>query len=286
MNRSAKICLSAWCLVAPALAFAAEPQANLERKTSIDVTAASPRDVYGSLAKVLGCELVLSPEIQGPLTLNIPNVTVRTALNAISESLGASWQLAGGKLHVGPASASASSGVAGRIVGGQVGGVGAGVSRGIQSSVVGGVSGSGVGPGSGSGLGSGTGAGTKGVIGGVPGGVRGGVQRGMIGGMNLKERLNRKTPADFRFDNALIEDVLSALGKILDMEVRMEGLEAGKRATLDLSNQTVFSVLKTIEEQVGGKGLIFVFDGPGTMKVSVRVKSGELEVDWIKGLTT
>ncbi len=113
------------------------------------------------------------------------------------------------------------------------------------------------------------------MIGGVPGGVVGGAQGPVIRGVGIKERLDRKTPGDFRFDNAPVDDVLSALGKILEMEVRVEGLEAGKRVTLDLSNQTVFAALKTLEDQVGGKGLIFVLDSAGKKMVSVRVKSGK-----------
>lgn len=284
MNRSVKIWLSAWCLLLPAVVFAAEPQANLERKTTINVTAASPKDVYGSLAKVLGCELDLAPEIQEPLTLRIPNVTVRTALNAISESVDAFWQLKGGKLHIGPLTTRASSGGAERMTRGQVGAVGAGMSRGIRGGVAGGVSGTGVGPGlgsgqGGSGVGSGRGGGIGGVAGGVSGGAVGRVQGGIIGGVNLKARLDRKTPAGFRFDNVLVEDVLSALGKILNMEVRIEGLETGKRVTLDLSNQTVFSALKTIQEQVPGKSLIFVLDAvlddAGKNKVRVQMRMGK-----------
>jgi len=293
MNRSVKVSLSAWCLLLSAAVFAAEPQANLERKTTIDVTAASPKDVYASLAKVLGCELILALEIQAPLSLRIPNVTVRTALNAISESLGASWQLAGGKLHVGPASAMASSGVAEGIPGGKAGGVGAGVSRGKPGGVVGGVSrpgvGSGLGSGQGSGQGSGSGAGIGSGVGGVSGGIVGGVQGGVVGGVKppppppppkysvIRERLDRKTPADFRFDNALTDDVLSAVSKILGMEVRINGLKAGIRVTLDLSNQTVLSALKAVQEQVGGKGLIFVLDAAGKEKVHFRMKETKVK---------
>jgi type II secretory pathway component GspD/PulD (secretin) len=248
-------CFALFCLVMPAFVSAAQGQANLDRKTTIDVTAASPQDVYGSLARVLGCELALAPQVQGTVTMKIPNVTVRTALNAISESLGNSWHIEGGRLIVEVASGAPVEGAA--------------VGRGVGSGV-----GAGIGPGRGSGIGPGLGGGVSGgVPGGVPGGVVGGTPRAKK--IDIKERLDRKTPADFRFDNASVDDVLNAFGKIVDLEVRIQGLEAGKRVTLDLGNRTVFSALQAICHQVGGKGLILVLAADGTKKAQIKVAPGK-----------
>ena len=201
---------------------------NLERRLTIDVDEASPRDVYASLAKNLGCDLAMAPEIKQTVSLRLKNVTVRTALNAVSESIGCRWRIRGTLLQVDLGTAG-SSGVIGGVPGGVKGGVVGGVPGGVRG----------------------------GVVGGVPGGV--------VGGVDFKERLERKTPANFRFDNAPVEDVMNALGKIADLETRVEGSTAGRRVTLDLSDRTVLAAFRTIQQQVGlNQSVVFAASVPGS----------------------
>ncbi len=215
-------------------------QPNLDRRTTIEVNSASPQDVFASLARTLGCDLAMAPEIKQPITMRLSNVTVRTALNAISESIGCHWSVRGNLLQVDLGAASP-----GGVVGGVPGGVREGVGKGVGGGVVGGVPG--------------------GVGGGVRGGVMGGVPGGVIGGVDFKERLERKTPADFRFDNAPIEDVMNALGKIADLETRMEGSKTGQRVTLDLGDRTVLAAFRTIQQQVGlNQSVVFAASVPGS----------------------
>jgi hypothetical protein len=130
--------LAALCAVA-ALVPPVPAQPRLDRRTTIDVTAAAPRDVYGSLSRVLGYELAMAPKVQRPVTMHLENVTIRTVLMALSESLGCRWNIDGNTLQVEPAG----SGNPGP--GGVVGGVSGGVIGGVPGGIVGGVPGGGVG---------------------------------------------------------------------------------------------------------------------------------------------
>lgn len=75
-------------------------QASLEKRTSLDINAVSPADVFGSLAQTLGCGLEIDPGVTTPVTMRLSNITVRTALNVLCESIGCAWRLAGNTLHV------------------------------------------------------------------------------------------------------------------------------------------------------------------------------------------
>jgi hypothetical protein len=75
-------------------------QAALSSRTSIDVAGAAPQDVFGSLAKTLECSLDLQAEIQTPVTLKVSNISVRTALSVLCETLGCSWSIDGGALRI------------------------------------------------------------------------------------------------------------------------------------------------------------------------------------------
>lgn len=126
-----------WTLVAGlvillALVSPAAAQPNLDLKTTIVVNAAAPRDVFMSISKRLGAELLIGPEITQPVTMHLENVTVRTALTALSETSGCRWNLDGNVLHVETASSaqhgssrepkSMGSGLGGGVGGGVAGG--------------------------------------------------------------------------------------------------------------------------------------------------------------------
>ncbi len=207
-------------------------QAKLDRKTTIDVTAAAPEDVYGSLARTIGYDLVLAPEIRQPVTLHLENVTIRTALTALSESLGCRWSLDGNILRVSP------------TVKVMPGGPSVGVVGGVSGGVTGGVPG--------------------GVSGGVPGGVVGGVPGG-VSGDEFRQRLERKTPADFHFENTPLRSVMKAIGKVAGLEVEVDEPAASQQVTLDLGNRTILAAFKTIRERVGlQKPIVLVATLPGS----------------------
>jgi hypothetical protein len=187
-------------------------QTNLDRRTSIDVNAAAPKDVYGSLARSIGCELSIAPEILTPVTMHISNLSARTALNALSESIGCRWSIEGKTLRVELAGnrKSGSGGVIGGVPGGKSGG----------------------------------------VVGGVPGGG--------VGNEEFKQRLDRKTPPNFHFENKPVSEIMNALGKIADLELRVEGPAAEERVALDLSNLSILAALRTVQQQHGLKQSVIV----------------------------
>ncbi len=116
-------------IIVIALASSAAAQPNLDLKTTIDVNAAVPRDVFSSISIRLGSELVIAPEITQPVTMRLENVTIRTALTALSESLECRWIVEGNVLHVETAS-SAPHGPS-RVPGGMGGGLGGGIGGGV-----------------------------------------------------------------------------------------------------------------------------------------------------------
>ena len=119
-------------IIVAGLASPAAAQANLDLKTTIDVTAAVPHDVFLSISIRLGSKLVIAPEITQPVTMHLENVTVRTALTALSESLECRWVVEGNVLYVETAS-SAQHGPS-RVPGGIGRGLGGGVGGGVAGS--------------------------------------------------------------------------------------------------------------------------------------------------------
>ncbi len=123
-------------ILASMLATPAAAQLNLDLRTTIDVNAAAPRDVFSSISKRLGATLVIAPEITHPVTMHVENITVRTALTALSETLACRWIVEGNVLHVETAS-SVQHGPRS-----MPGGIGSGIGGGLGSGIGGGVGGS------------------------------------------------------------------------------------------------------------------------------------------------
>jgi len=82
-------------------------QADLGKRVSVDVNAVTPQEAFGSLARSLDCEVSIDPAVQQPVTLRVVNVTARTALSAICESIGCRYRLDGKKLVIEPLSSKA-----------------------------------------------------------------------------------------------------------------------------------------------------------------------------------
>jgi hypothetical protein len=200
-------------------------QPKLDRRTTIEVTAAMPGDVYGALSRVLGYELAIAPEVQQPVTMHLENVTVRTALIALSENLGCRWRIDGNTLRVESAE-----------------------SRN---------------PGSGA------------VVGGVPGGVVGGVPGGVIGGVAFKQRLERKTPVDFKFLDTPLPTMIEALGNIAGLEIQVDDPFEIRHVTVDLSSRTVLSALRAIQSEVGTVFVVTFSESDKKMHLKVSLPKTE-----------
>jgi hypothetical protein len=221
-------------IIAAASASPAVAQLNLDLKTTIDVNAAAPRDVFTSISKRLGSKLAIAPEITQPLTMHLENVTVRTALTALSETLGCRWVIDGDVLHVEPASSAQHS----------------------PSRVPGGL---------GSGLGGGVG-------GGLGGGIGEGVAGDRNWNADIQKRYGRKTSAGFRFDNVPLSTIMNELGKVAGMEISVANPDPARHITIDLSNRSVGEALRLIalkatKDQIAeNKPVIFSFTLQGKRK--------------------
>lgn len=232
-------------IIALALASPAAAQPNLDLRTTIDVDMAAPHDVFESMSKRLGCKLVIAPEITQPVTMRLQNVTVRTALTALSETLGCRWGIEGSVLHVELASSAqpGPSNVVEVVTGGVKGGI------------------------------------TGGVSGGAPGGMSGGVAGDRNWSVDFQKRLGRKTPADFRFDNAPLSTIMNELGKVAEMEIEVPKPNGDSKMTIDLSNRPAgealrLIALKAIKEQAAlSKPLVFSLTFRGsTRKMLIMAK--------------
>ena len=102
MTRALPALLLSVLLVAPAApAFA---QDALAKKVTIDVNAASPGSVFTAVATASGAgfTVTVDPAVTEPVDITVRNVSVKTALNAICESIGCQWTLTGSTLVVKP----------------------------------------------------------------------------------------------------------------------------------------------------------------------------------------
>jgi hypothetical protein len=195
-------------IIVAALALPIAAQPNLDLKTTIDVNAAAPRDVFMSISKRLESKLVLAPEITQPVTMHLENVTVRTALTALAETLGCRWGVDGNVLHV-EAASSAQNGPS-KVPGGMRSGLGSGVGGGLSS------------------------------------GIGGGVSEDHNWNADIQKRYGRRTPAGFRFDNVPLSTIMNELGKVAGMEISVANPNAARHMTIDLSNRSVGEALRLI----------------------------------------
>ena len=86
-------------------------KATLDSRLEVRFEATPAADVFRSIVSGLGLELQLEPKVQGPVTIWVKDVSARTALNVVCESLGCQWRVNGRRLVVGQAGmAVASSG--------------------------------------------------------------------------------------------------------------------------------------------------------------------------------
>jgi hypothetical protein len=107
------VCLLSAAAVSPVFA----QNSTLESRIEVRFEATPAADVFRHIISGLGYELQLDALIDDPVTLWVTNVTARTALNVLCESLGCSWRVSGNRLVVGGSSGAVarSGGRAGRV---------------------------------------------------------------------------------------------------------------------------------------------------------------------------
>jgi hypothetical protein len=82
----------------------ATAQDALAKRVTLDVNAASPASVFKAVAGASGSSFTVTvdPAVTEPVDISVRNVSVKTALNAICESIGCQWTFSGNTLVVKP----------------------------------------------------------------------------------------------------------------------------------------------------------------------------------------
>ncbi len=75
-------------------------QDALSKRVSLDLKGMAPRDAFKVIASAIGYTVEVAPEVSTPVDIVVGNITARTALNTICESIGCTWQASGTVIHV------------------------------------------------------------------------------------------------------------------------------------------------------------------------------------------
>lgn len=94
------LCGIAWLCCLLLLPAATWADGGLDDRVSLKVDEADPQEVLQTFGRLLGLPAEIDPSIKKRFSLQIEQVTLRTALNAACESVGCQWRLEEGKLKV------------------------------------------------------------------------------------------------------------------------------------------------------------------------------------------
>jgi type II secretory pathway component GspD/PulD (secretin) len=94
-----------WCAIAASLAAPVAAQDPLSKRVSLDLKAMAPADAFEVLASSTGLKVVVDPAVTSPIDIVVRNVTARTALTTMCESIGCAWTVAAVTLSIGPIAA-------------------------------------------------------------------------------------------------------------------------------------------------------------------------------------
>lgn len=77
-------------------------QTALDTRLSVDFLEASPKSTFTSIAAGVGSglDVVIDPSVTKPVTIALREVTIRTAMTAMCESIGCQWRIDGSKLVI------------------------------------------------------------------------------------------------------------------------------------------------------------------------------------------
>jgi len=82
-------------LSAPALA-----QDATAKKVTLDLNGVAPAAAFKAVADAIGVSVTVDAAVMDPVDITVRNVSAKTALNAMCESIGCRWTLSGGALAV------------------------------------------------------------------------------------------------------------------------------------------------------------------------------------------
>ena len=94
--------IAAVTLLSAILAFAAPSAAQpaLDKRVSLDLKQMAHRDAFKVIADSIGYTAAVAPDVSTPVDIVIGNITARTALNTICESIGCAWRVSGTVIRV------------------------------------------------------------------------------------------------------------------------------------------------------------------------------------------
>jgi type II secretory pathway component GspD/PulD (secretin) len=107
------------CAIAAALVASVAAQDALSKRVSLDLKAMAPADAFGTLASSVGLKAVVDPAVTAPVDILVRDVTARTALTTMCESVRCVWTVTAGTLSIKPARMPEYSGTATFAVRGQ-----------------------------------------------------------------------------------------------------------------------------------------------------------------------
>jgi hypothetical protein len=90
-------------LVAVVVPAAAIAQEGLAKRVSLDLKAMAPAEAFKVLADAVGTKVLVDPAVTTPVDIVVRNVSARTALNTICESIGCRWTTDANGITVKPA---------------------------------------------------------------------------------------------------------------------------------------------------------------------------------------
>lgn len=88
-----------------ALPLAATAQDTLGKRVSLDLKAMAPAEAFKVLAESIGMTVTVDPAVTAPVDIVVRNVSARTALNTICESIACRWTSDAAGITVRPAGA-------------------------------------------------------------------------------------------------------------------------------------------------------------------------------------
>jgi type II secretory pathway component GspD/PulD (secretin) len=83
-------------LLGPPAVHESKPAGSFDERLSLNIDSGKPADVFASFAQLLGAELDFDPAVSAAVTIRLERVTIRTALDAICESIECRWTLLNG----------------------------------------------------------------------------------------------------------------------------------------------------------------------------------------------
>jgi len=176
----------------------ASAQDALAKRVSLDLKAMAPTDAFKVIGDAVGHAVDVAPDVSTPVDILVRNVTAKTALNTICESIGCSWKLVGTTITV-------------KGAGGFAVAITAKAKRGQSS------------------------------------------EAGRLRAEQLKARFDQKLPADMRFENVPLAQVVTRLAEVTGLDITLTGDTApGQTFSADLSNRPFSAALTALSQQVKG----------------------------------